>query len=280
MVADPSTDESAEAPRSSRFAVDGHHLFLRTMGHVPPTVVLESGLGRTSDDWLDSGIMEQIATFAQVCAYDRAGLGQSEQLHTPTPRTAQDLADDLAALLQSAQLPPPYILAGHSFGGFIARAFAYNHPTETAGLILIDAMHEDDTPTVLSLLPPAAPDELPSLTDYRAAFLETASLEPEPIDWAASSLQMRQAGLLGACPLVVITAERFDLAPDDFPEDLVSQLAQTHQTLQQSLTTLSSRSAQMIAHGSGHIVMRDHPACIVQAVREIVDAVRSVKKGG
>jgi pimeloyl-ACP methyl ester carboxylesterase len=114
MTSYQSVDESADMPRAGHFAVDGYHLFLRTMGHAPPTVVLDSGLGRTSDDWLDSGIMQQIASFTQVCAYDRAGLGQSDPLPSLTPRTARELAADLATLLQGAHLPPPYILVAHS----------------------------------------------------------------------------------------------------------------------------------------------------------------------
>jgi pimeloyl-ACP methyl ester carboxylesterase len=270
-----SVDESADMSRAGRFAVDGYHLFLRVNGHGSPTVVLDSGLGRASDDWVDSGILDQIASFTQVCAYDRAGLGQSDPLPTPVPRTAHALAMDLAALLQAAQLPPPYILVAHSFGGLIARAFAHAHPTETAGLVLIDAMHEDDASSVLERLPPASPDESLSLSEYRAVFQETVSLEPEPIDWAATTLEMRQAGSLGACPLVVITAERFELVPPDFPADLVTQLAETHQALQQRLVGLSSRSTQIIAEGSGHVVTRERPAYIVEAVRQITDIVNS-----
>jgi pimeloyl-ACP methyl ester carboxylesterase len=275
MPAHQYADASADIPYSGRFPVDGYHLFLRAMGHGFPTVILDSGLGRTSDDWLRSGILDQIASFSQVCAYDRAGLGQSDPLPMPMPRTARQLAVDLATLLQAAQLPSPYILVAHSFGGLIARSFAQAHPAETAGLVLIDAMHEDDASTVLALLPSATPGELASLTDYRAAFLETVSLEPEPIDWATSTREMRDIDSVGACPVVVMTAERFELVPPDFPAALVSQLAQNHQALQQHLTSLSSNSRQLIARGCGHVVMQDHPEYIVQAVRELVEQVRA-----
>lgn len=268
--------ESAGALNSGLFSINGYRLFLRWKGQGSPTVVFESGLGRGSDDWLESGILEQIASFTQACAYDRASVGQSDRLPSPIPRSASALASDLASLLQAAQLPGPYILVAHSFGGLIARAFMQAHLGQTAGLVLVDAMHEDDASSVLDLLPPAAAGELPALSEYRAAFLEDMSLEPEPIDWAGCTREMRQGSSAGASPLIVITAERFELVPPGLPADLVSQLAQNHLALQQRLASLSSQGKQILAERSGHVVMRDRPDLIVQAVRELVERIRAV----
>jgi pimeloyl-ACP methyl ester carboxylesterase len=62
----------------------------------------------------------------------------------PWPRTAGTMADELHALLSAAGIPPPYIIiAGHSSGGLNARMFTARHPELVAGLVLIDASHED-----------------------------------------------------------------------------------------------------------------------------------------
>jgi hypothetical protein len=74
---------------------------------------------------------------------------------------------------------------------------------------------------------------------------------------------------------VVISAERFELVPPDFPAELASRLAQNHQELQQRLASLSSRGSLITAQGSGHVVMRDRPECIVEVVRRLVEQVRA-----
>jgi hypothetical protein len=54
MVSHRPSAEPADPPRSAHYAVNGYRLFLRVLGHAPPTVVLESGLGRASDDWIEN----------------------------------------------------------------------------------------------------------------------------------------------------------------------------------------------------------------------------------
>jgi pimeloyl-ACP methyl ester carboxylesterase len=61
----------------------------------------------------------------------------------PLPRTAGRIASELHALLQAAAISPPYLLVGHSFGGFVIRIFASRYPAETAGLVLIDPAHPE-----------------------------------------------------------------------------------------------------------------------------------------
>src|SRR3712207_3720512 len=41
-----------------------------------PTVVLESGFGNSSSTW--NRVQPEVAKFARVCSYDRAGLGGSD----------------------------------------------------------------------------------------------------------------------------------------------------------------------------------------------------------
>ena len=54
------------------------------------------------------------------------------------PRTAGRIADDLHRLLQTAAVPGPYVLVGHSYGGLVARMLAARHADEVAGLVLIE----------------------------------------------------------------------------------------------------------------------------------------------
>ena len=55
-------------------------------------------------------------------------------------RTTSNIVDELHALIEAARIPRPYILAGHSFGGMLARAYAAKYPGEIAGLVLVDPL--------------------------------------------------------------------------------------------------------------------------------------------
>ncbi|MGH9862116.1 MAG: alpha/beta fold hydrolase [Candidatus Acidiferrales bacterium] len=114
--------------------VGGHRLHLYTMGEGTPTVVLDSGLPGTCLSW--ALVQPEVAQFARVCSYDRAGLGWSDP--GPRPRTSQQIVTELHRLLQRAGLEPPYMLVGHSFGSFTVRLYASQYPDEVAGLVLVD----------------------------------------------------------------------------------------------------------------------------------------------
>jgi pimeloyl-ACP methyl ester carboxylesterase len=99
-----------------------------------PTVILEAGIGDFSVEW--SLVQPKVAAFARVCSYDRAGDGWSDV--GPHPRTLRQISYELHTLLQNAGERAPFVLVGHSFGGWIVRAYAAQYPTEVAGLVLVE----------------------------------------------------------------------------------------------------------------------------------------------
>lgn len=120
--------------------IGGFRLHLNCSGSGAPAVVLDAALGGSSISW--SLVQPVISTRTRVCSYDRAGLGWSDA--GPMPRTAGRVADELHRLLAAAQIPPPYLLVGHSYGGFVMRIFATRYRSDVAGLILVDPAHPED----------------------------------------------------------------------------------------------------------------------------------------
>src|SRR5512133_1922326 len=100
--------------------VGGHRLHLHCTGTGSPTVVLEPGLGGASSDL--AWVAPAVAADSRVCVYDRAGRGWSDA--ADGPQDAARIAADLHTLLDRAQVPGPYVLAGHSFGGLYVQSFA------------------------------------------------------------------------------------------------------------------------------------------------------------
>jgi pimeloyl-ACP methyl ester carboxylesterase len=101
---------------------------------------MDSALGGSSVSWLL--VQPHIAELTRVCSYDRAGFGWSDR--GPMPRTAGRIADELRVLLERANVPPPYVVVGHSFGGLVMRIFAARYQSDVAGMVLVDPAHPED----------------------------------------------------------------------------------------------------------------------------------------
>jgi len=128
-------DARAYPPPGRLVEVGGHRLHIVDRGRGPgPTVVMEAGLMSTLLSW--SGLERELARSFRVVSYDRAGLGWSDL--GPMPRTADRIVTELHTLLERAQIPPPYVLVGHSFGGLTMPLFAARFPEEVAGMVLVD----------------------------------------------------------------------------------------------------------------------------------------------
>ncbi|HEU5295544.1 MAG TPA: alpha/beta hydrolase [Burkholderiaceae bacterium] len=252
--------------------VGGRRLVLTTSGDGAPTVVLETGLGAESDEW--AAVQRAIAPVARVCRYDRAGRGASDP--AARPRSAADLVADLHTLLQGADLPPPYLLVGHSFGGLLMRLFADRHRSLVAGLMLVDAMHEDQFGVFGPAFPPPQPGEPAALAEVREFWTRgwrDSRSTPEGLDLVASCAQARAIGSLGDLPLHVLSAGTFVNQPL-VPDGLRPRLQSMWDGLQQRLAGLSARSMRSAITGCGHFLQREAPQQVAAAIAAMVQRVR------
>jgi len=153
-----------ETVRRQEVEINGRILVSYRTGSGSPAVILETGLGSESDEWRP--IQRSIGEVTLAWRYDRAGRGGSGAAPT-SPRSAGAMVEDLHELLRSAAIPGPYLLVGHSFGGLLVRLYAYRHPREVCGLVLVDAMHPDQFRVIGGALPPSTPDDPPPLDNFR-----------------------------------------------------------------------------------------------------------------
>ena len=118
--------------------VGGWRLHLNCTGKArasQPIVILESGKGDFSVEW--SLVQPGVAKFTRVCSYDRAGDGWSEL--GPHPRTFHQIVYELHTLLDKANIKPPFVLVGHSYGGWLVRLYASIYPADVVGMVLVEA---------------------------------------------------------------------------------------------------------------------------------------------
>jgi pimeloyl-ACP methyl ester carboxylesterase len=241
----------------------GRTLYLQCVGSGSPTVVLEAGFGADTFQWQD--VQPQLARTTRTCAYDRAGFGRSSA--RPGVHDAREEIDDLQRLLDRAHVDPPYVLVGHSYGGVVARVFAELHPTETAGLVLIDSMGRDGRRRQLAIWPRSQAREI------RRGVATTVM---GGVDLAAGEALASRIRTLGDTPLAIITAGRQDNFPRT-PARLGRALKRLWDTMQDELAGLSDNSVHVVALGSNHDIPSSHsgqPSVVIRAVRAVVDAAR------
>jgi pimeloyl-ACP methyl ester carboxylesterase len=253
---------------SGWFDIGGRRLFLRCTGHRSPTVVFEGGL---TTDWF--ALQNQVAPFTRVCSWDHPNGPWSRSDPAPTPRTARDFVADLHALLRVAHVPGPYVLAGHSNGGLYTQLYASTHPRQVAGLVLIDAVHPAYHKRTLAMLKPLVPPEVWEAVRQDAMTPDHRLLDPERVDIWTSERQTRVAlrrSPLRPMPLVVLTRGHPDVPGAPFVEQQEALWLQ----LQRELAAMVPGSRHLITQ-SGHNIQLEQPELVLDAIRDVVQAVRA-----
>ncbi len=300
-------------PPGQMVDVGGYRLHINCQGSKQsagsPTVVLESGTGEYSLTW--DQVQREVAQFARVCAYDRAGLGWSER--GANPRTVPYVVEELDALLTGAGEEPPYVLVGHSMGGQFVRFYAHEHPDRVAGMVLVDGQHEEQNqrlpeaftnasgqanlmarlPQLLSsigllaryptsypslfLIPlaPGTKETYLSLHAMNPQFFATSFEEASAEEEGCAAMRNVQDRSLGDIPLIVISASEFpNAAVLNLSAEEEAQTMAVWAELQAELAALSSDGKQVIVEGADHLIHVEQPELVIDAIREVVEAVQ------
>ncbi len=256
---------------NEKIDVGGYKLQILCTGQGTPTVIVEAAFGHPpveSSSW--TTVINEIEKTTRICVYDRAGLGSSD-VAPGQNRTSKDMARDLHTLLVNANVPGPYILVGHSLGGYHVRLFASQYPDEVAGMVLVDSSHPDQWSQITAVLPPESPDEPSSLKEFRT--VPPASL-PEKMDILASAVQVRATESLGDLPLVVLSHSPTAHVFSNLSPEVAEKVEQVWQNLQNDLAGLSSNSTHIIATKAGHYISVDEPQLVIDAILKIINEVK------
>lgn len=264
---------------------DGRMFFLNCAGKGAPTVILEAGYGSDHTSW--KAVMPAIASKTRVCAYDRAGSGQSDP--GPLPRDGNSVARDLDRGLRAAKIKAPYVLVGGSIGALYARQFYNLRPDAVAGLVLVDGTVEHMQRHFEAVYGPGAASLEPIIKRARdcLAAAETSGAPtllpggctlgpPAALRWgnrlseleslfSATSLQVDQGRQnYGDLPVITLTAA------NTYPGDAGRLWFDLHQ----QVARRSTRGEARLVAGSGHNIARDQPEAVIRAVDDVIDVAR------
>lgn len=271
--------------------VGGHRLHLHCTGSGSPTVVLQPGGGEMSSNM--GWIAPRVARETRVCVYDRAGRGWSDP--ADTTQDATQIATDLRTLLRRGDVPGPYVLAGHSFGGLYVLTFAARYPEQVAGMVLVDTTAPAAEPVTATrdavgsydllgrvsilistsarigltrLYSPLEFGELPPQprAEVRASIATGSNLRSTVDEYMQANASAREAASLtdfGDKPLVVMTA---GIGSD-------ATLVAKHE----ELATLSTNSVLRVIDGAKHATLIADEQDSAATTQAILDAVSSVR---
>lgn len=241
---------------SGKYDVGGHTLFLLSYGQNKPSVILESGIGDggTKSGW--DVVQREVNGFAQVCLYDRAGLGKSDK--GPDPRNTVQIANELHALLESAKILPPYILVGHSLGGLHIQTYAKLYPEDIAGMVFVD---------------PTPKELIDTLKAEARQNLILAGVPQGVLDETGQGLNesipiFKSLPTLPDVPVVVITSSYTGEGGVSLSQ--WEELKGYHQNMSDEV----SDGTHIIATKSGHNIQMDEPDLVIDAIRSVFDKVR------
>ena len=258
----------------------GRVLYLRCAGSGSPTVILEAGAHDSSDTWTvaDSTaapVFDEVAAFTHVCAYDRPGTVEytdppvltTRSTPTTQPRALDDMAADLDALLNAAQIPGPYVLVGHSLGGLVVHLFAQQHPDDTAGVVFVDTL----APDLQQLLGEHWADYAELVDHPGDALRALYTDEWETIDLDGAVQAVTSGPALPTVPTAVVShGEPFPDVPGMAPA-VIAQLNDVWATAQDSLVPAGSDAPHVVAAGSGHNVQQSAPDLTTAMIRLVLD---------
>ncbi|MFN7115412.1 MAG: alpha/beta fold hydrolase [Saprospiraceae bacterium] len=254
-----------------------------------PVLIFENGWGMDLKTW--NTVINALEKVAPVVCYDRAGVGASDDDHKMP--TLKNVAADLQTLLKTLNIPPPYIMIGHSLGGVYIRGYAGYFPNEIAGLVFVDPADFTETKEQWkqpyrsvgvpeqkieamiydrlykksepdTLMPRALQEELQVLADLRRT--DFAELNDLPIP---------------KVPIYFFVGGKFEVPPANRSKDFDHLLYFKNKTYQfvenwNSVIYESEKPGMLFyISNAGHFVHRDTPEVVIENIKILLKALNN-----
>lgn len=282
----------------------GYKVHLWVKGTGKTTVVLDHSLGGIEGYFL----IDAIAAHTKVCIYDRPGYGWSDP--SPKSRCSGTIVQELDLLLTKAEIEPPFILVGDSFGSYNVRLYANQYPEKVQGIVLTDGLHESGMLNlpgtiaavkylfisgfmmsvfgslfgiirllgILSLLEVIKPELRKFSQEQRQKVKRSLyhgyhwiTMARELIGLNKSSRQVQVAHNFADLPIISIKSQTF-FKSSIFTLPLpLKSIDRLRDKMHHQLSLLSVNFTEISANKSSHFVWTDEPQIIVQAIAQLLD---------
>jgi pimeloyl-ACP methyl ester carboxylesterase len=240
----------------------GHRMFLECSGDSnAPTVILANGRGLgTADAW--ALVQQKVPAWIRTCSYDAIGAGRSDHVQEPPQfRPIEQVVSEMHDLFGAGKLKQPYVLVGASAGGILVRRYQQKYPDEVGGLVFVDSSHEE--------------------MEWRDAAI-SKQIDPNwnnPVFLRDNGFLPDHQRLTWHADIPLIDLERSEKVPlSAFPgltQEQVDAINSEWHEFQVDLAKRSKYGEYRLVASSGHMIPRQKPEAIADAIRDVVKQVRS-----
>ena len=229
------------------------------------TIVLIAGGGLSAHDSFGR-IYHEYKGPGRICMYDRAGIGESKFAEAKT-RTLDQLVDELHAV-SVANSWSNAMLVAHSFGGFIARAYAEKYPDEVRAIMLLDVAHEDWLPRLKEKMSPSDW----AIMERILAWTERSFHE----DYVQAQEAVRATRLRPDLPLTVLSRgiPHTRIRLERMSYEGIDLYDTEHNALQAKIAALSRNSEHRIARYSSHVFNDYDPWMVIEEIELLAKRLR------
>jgi pimeloyl-ACP methyl ester carboxylesterase len=128
-----------QKPTTGYAPVNGINMYYEIHGSGEPVVLLHGAFMTITNNW--AGWIDELSKTRKVIAVEMQGHGRTADV--PRDVTYENLADDVAALLEYLKIPRADLI-GYSMGGAVAMQCAIRHPEKVRKAVIISSTFRSD----------------------------------------------------------------------------------------------------------------------------------------
>jgi pimeloyl-ACP methyl ester carboxylesterase len=172
----PAVVSAQQKPTTGYAPVNGVKMYYEVHGSGEPVVLLHGAFMTITNNW--TGWIDELAKTRRVIAVEMQGHGRTADIERDI--SSENLADDVAALLDHLKIPRADVI-GYSMGGGVAMQCAIRHPDKVRKVVVISSTFRRDgmVKEALDLFPTLTADHFkgsPIEVEYK-------KLSPTPDDF-------------------------------------------------------------------------------------------------
>ncbi len=258
-----------EVPPGKMVSFGDYKLHVYDNGTGIPPVIIEPGIKCTMEVY--DSLRIAMSKLTRVITYEHAGIGFSTR--SPEPRSLQNYVRELRLLLRKEKIDPPYILIGHSMGGFIIRYYAHLYPDEVAGLIFIDQPPDDWFHYIRSTHTQSEVDKFDAMFVPERSTFYTGVSKEELIMYEPNTEALKGIRIPPQIPVRMLTSVQYgdlQIKLGYRPEDM-----KVWAEMQAQILEGVADAKQIITETGGHFLHQTEPELVLDAVRELSELYRN-----
>ncbi len=227
--------------------VNGNDFEYAVMGTRSPAIILINGAGGPIEGWYK--LWGKFGHESVLFAYNRLGMGKSSK--PKEPQTGMVMVKDLKEILLSLKIYPPYIIVGHSLGGFVAHLFTITYPDDVCGIVFLESS------TIQDALSERKKEKVIGQSDFSEVSHVLSTIN-----------QIQELRTFPNIPIIVVAGSK-----PAFGWIMPRAIKEARMNHQKELLSLSGRGRVTIARKSGHFPQLSEPDLVISEIYSLLNEI-------